>query len=235
MISKKNINNFEKIIKYTFINKNNLILSLIHPSYLKEKKLKKNNIISNFERLEFLGDRVLGLVIASLIFNKFKKYNEGSLTKKFSYLVKKDFLYKIAMEINIDKFLKYTFKKENSRMNISILADSVESLIGSIYIDGGYDMSFRFIKKIWEPYLDLEESNAQDPKTSLQEISQQKQKTLPQYQLIKKDGPSHSPVFTVSLKVLKLKMIKAVGGSKREAEKNAAIIALRILNEKKTN
>ena len=235
MISKKNINNFEKIIKYTFINKNNLILSLIHPSYLKEKKLKKNDIISNFERLEFLGDRVLGLVIASLIFNKFKKFNEGSLTKKFSYLVKKDFLYKIAIEINIDKFLKYTFKKENSRMNISILADSVESLIGGIYIDGGYDKSFQFIEKIWEPYLDLEESNAQDPKTSLQEISQQKQKILPHYQLIKKDGPSHSPIFTVSLKVLKLKIIKAVGGSKREAEKNAAIIALRILNEKKTN
>ena len=149
MISKKNINNFEKIIKYTFINKNNLILSLIHPSYLKEKKLKKNDIISNFERLEFLGDRVLGLVIASLIFNKFKEFNEGSLTKKFSYLVKKDFLYKIAIEINIDKFLKYTFKKENSRMNISILADSVESLIGGIYIDGGYDKSFQFIQKIY--------------------------------------------------------------------------------------
>ena len=120
-------------------------------------------------------------------------------------------------------------------MNISILADSVESLIGGIFIDGGYNSAFKFIKNIWGPYLDLEASNQQDPKTELQEISQQKYKTLPDYKLIKKKGPSHSPIFTVSLKVLKLKIIKATGKSKREAEKEAAKIALNIINDKKIN
>jgi len=183
--------------------------------------------------LEFLGDRVLGIVIAFLIFDKYKNFNEGSLTQKMSYLVQKDFLYKIALEIKIDKILKYSHKKNSARMNTSILADSVESLIGSIYVDSGYNAAFKFIKNIWDPYLDLKASNEQDSKTKLQEISQHKYKILPEYKFIKKDGPPHAPVFTVSLKVLKLKLIKSTGGSKREAEKNAAKIALKIFDEKK--
>ena len=91
MILKKNIDEFEKIIQYTFKNKNNLTLSLVHPSFVKEKNIKKFNLANEFERLEFLGDRVLGITIASLIFNKFVNFNEGSLTKKLSYLVQKDF------------------------------------------------------------------------------------------------------------------------------------------------
>ena len=191
-------------------------------------------MINEFERLEFLGDSVLGIVIAFLIFDKFKNLNEGSLTQKLSYLVQKDFLYKIAIEIKIDQILKYSYKN-NNRMNISVLADSVESLIGSIFIDSGYNAAFKFIKNIWGPYLDLEASNKQDSKTKLQEISQHKNKILPEYNLLKKEGPPHSPIFTVSLKVLKLKLIKAKGTSKREAEKNAAKIALNIIDEKKIN
>ena len=102
-------------------------------------------------------------------------------------------------------------------MNISILADSVESLIGSIYVDSGYNAAFKFIKNIWGPYLDLEASNEQDSKTKLQEISQHKYKILPEYKLIKKEGPPHSPVFTVSLKVLKLKLIKSTGQIKKRS------------------
>jgi len=233
MILQKKLDNFQKKIQFNFRKKDNLIKALIHPSFIKEKKSIKNNLVNDFERLEFLGDRVLGIVIADLIYNKYKNFNEGSLSKKFSYLVQKDFLYKIAIEINIDKILKYSFKKENIRMNISILADSVESLIGSVFVDSGYQASYKFIKKIWEPYLDLEASNEQDSKTKIQEISQHKYKILPIYKLIKKEGPSHSPIFTVSLKVLKLKLIKAVGKSKREAEKAAAKIALSIIDEKK--
>jgi len=190
-------------------------------------------LINEFERLEFLGDRVLGIVVAFLIFDEYKNFNEGSLTQKLSYLVQKDFLYKIAIEIKIDAILKYSHKKNNNRKNISILADSVESLIGSIYVDSGYNAAFKFIKNIWDPYLDLKASNEQDSKTKLQEISQHKYKILPEYKFIKKDGPPHAPVFTVSLKVLKLKLIKSTGGSKREAEKNAAKIALKIFDEKK--
>ncbi len=212
----------ESIIEYSFKNKENLRNSLMHPSAYKGKKNNRINHLYEFERLEFLGDKILGLSVSSLIFFKFDNFNEGALTKKLSYLVQRDFLYKIALELKLDNFLRYSRKRESNRMNKSILADSVESLIGSIYVDGGYNSAFKFIKKFWSPYLNLQESNEQDPKTKLQEISQQKFKKLPKYTLIEKTGPSHSPVFTVSLKVLKMKLVKASGGSIREAQKEAA-------------
>ena len=230
MISEKKISIFENKINFQFKDKGNLLNCLVHPSFVKDKKNKKKDLESHFERLEFLGDRVLGLVIASLIFNKFKDLNEGNLTKKLSYLVQKKFLYKIALEIDRDKILKYLCDKDNLRMNEAILSDAVESLIGSIFIDSGYSSSFKFIKNIWYPYLDSKASNEQDPKTHLQEISQHKYKTLPSYKLLTKDGPSHSPIFTISLKVSDLKILKSKGKSIREAEKNAAKKALKILN-----
>jgi ribonuclease-3 len=232
MIIKRNLEEFETEINFKFKDKKNLHKALIHPSFVKEKNFKKNILSNNFERLEFLGDRVLGICIAYLIYNKFKDLNEGDLTKKFSYLVQKEFLYKIAIEIKIDKVLKYSYKKDNPRSNRSVLADSVESLIGSIFIDSGYRASLKFIKYIWGPYLNIKASNDQDPKTKLQEISQHLHKSLPEYCLKKKEGPSHSPIFTISLKVLNLKNINASGNSIREAEKNAAKIALKLINEK---
>ena len=234
MISKKKINQFENNIGYIFKNKELLINALIHPSFIIENKKNKLKLISNFERLEFLGDRVLGLAISSIIYQKFSKNNEGDLSKKLSYLVQKNFLYKISIDLKIDNILKFTFKK-NEKMNISILADSIESLIGAIYIDGGFASAKKFIKEIWGPYFDIKEHNMQDPKTKLQELSQQKLKRLPEYKLIKKKGPPHSPIFTVSLKVLNLKIIKCNGNSIRDAEKNAATIALKLLDDKKNN
>ena len=212
----------QNIINIKFTNLNLLDQSLIHKSF-------NNN--SNNEKLEFLGDRVLGLAISSLIFKKFKEFNEGDLTKKFPYLVQKEFLFNISQKIKINKILKYSYKKENVAMNKSILSDAVESLIGAIYVDSGFAASYKFVKEIWGPYLHVESSIYQDPKTYLQEISQKVNKLLPKYTLIKKNGPSHSPIFTVSLKVLNLKLIKASGNSKREAEKNAATIALKLLHE----
>ena len=231
MISNKNIDKFEKNLNFKFKNKKYLINALVHPSFVVEKKNKKEILTSDFERLEFLGDRVLGLIISSLIYNNFKNMNEGNLTKKLSYLVQKEFLYKIAKEIEIDRFLKYSFRKDNPRMNISILSDSVESLIGSIFLDSGYLSVYKFIKRIWGPYLNNEESNQQDSKTNLQEISQKKYKILPIYTLIKKEGPSHSPMFTVSLDIFNGKIFIASGPSKREAEKNAAKKALEFIND----
>ena len=235
MISKKSINLFEKQIGYSFKNKDLLISSLTHPSFIKEKKNKLMKFQEEFERLEFLGDRVLGLCIASLIYAKFDKLNEGDLSKKLSYLVQKNFLYKISLELSIDKILRFTFRKQNKKMNVSILSDAVESLIGALYLDGGFKNSIKFIKKIWGPYLDIEASNIQDPKTHLQEISQQKYKILPEYKIFKKTGPSHSPKFTISLKALGLKTIKASGSSIREAEKNAAAVALELFDDKKNS
>ena len=235
MINKKKILLIEKKIGYSFKDKDLLINSLLHPSYIKDKKIFKKKISYNFERLEFLGDRVLGLGVSSLIFEKFDEMNEGDLSKKLSYLVQKNFLYTISSQLNLNSFLKFSYKKQNSKLNISILADTVEAVIGAIYLDGGFKPSVKFIDYFWGPHFDVEASNQQDPKTKLQEISQQKYKKLPDYKLIKKTGPSHSPIFTISLEVLNLKEIKATGNSKREAEKNAAYKALKLLNEKKIN
>tara|TARA_B100000029_G_scaffold474396_1_gene516661 strand:+ start:5187 stop:5885 length:699 start_codon:yes stop_codon:yes gene_type:complete len=228
---KNNINKIEKILGYKYKKKENLINSIVHPSYFKEKKKKNENSVNEFERLEFLGDRVLGICISSIIYYKYKDFDEGNLTKKLSYLVQKDFLYKIALELKIENLLFYSYKRKNSIINKSILADSVESLIGGIFVDGGYTKAFKIISKIWGPFLDIEESIEKDPKTKLQELSQKKFKILPQYKLIKKQGPSHSPNFTVSLKALNMKVVKATGNSKREAEKNAAKIVLDLSSE----
>ena len=231
MISDKKINKFEKNIGYFFKNKKLLINSLVHPSSSTDSKKNKIKVVNDFERLEFLGDRVLGLAISSIIFVKFEENNEGDLSKKLSYLVQKNFLHKISIDLKIDDILNYSFKK-NEKMNVSILADSIESLIGAIYIDGGFGNAKKFINKFWGPYLDINEKNMQDFKTKLQELSQQKSKKLPEYNLLKKEGPPHSPIFSVSLKVLGLKKIKASGSSIREAEKNAAKTALSLLNDK---
>ena len=231
MISNKKLTTFENRIGYIFKNKQILINSLIHPSYLIDKKKSISNYLNDFERLEFLGDRVLGLAISSIIYKKFSNNNEGDLSKKLSYLVQKNFLHKIATNLKIDNILLFGFKK-NEKMNISILADSIESLIGAIYLDGGFQNAKKIIKEIWGPYFDINETNIQDSKTKLQELSQKESRKLPEYNLIKKEGPSHSPVFTVSLKVLNLKKIKSEGSSIREAEKNAAKIALNLLDGK---
>ncbi|MBD1147928.1 ribonuclease III [Pelagibacterales bacterium SAG-MED31] len=231
MITKKKIDQLEKIISYNFKNKKLLENSLIHPSFISENKKKSIKVTSDFERLEFLGDRVLGLAISSIIYKKFNKNNEGDLSKKLSYLVQKNFLHKISIDLKIDRFLKYSSKK-NEKMNISILADSIESLIGAVYLDGGFKNAEKFIEKTWGPYFNIEDKKMQDPKTQLQELSQQKLRKLPDYNLIKKEGPSHAPTFTISLKVLNLKKIISSGTTIREAEKNAATIALKQINEK---
>ena len=231
MISDKNLINIQKKIGYKFKNIKILSQSLTHPSFLKDESKIKNE----FERFEFLGDRVLGLIIASLLYAKYKNLNEGDLSKKFSYLVQKKFLYKISIDLSIENILLYNFKKNNIKMKISILSDAVESLIGAIYIDGGYEVSFNFVKKFWYRHLDIDLLETLDPKTSLQELSQQKLKKLPEYKLINKEGPPHLPKFTVSLKVLNLKKIIEHGSSIREAERKAAFKALTYINEKKNN
>ncbi len=225
------IQEIEKKLKYKFKKKKLINDCFIHPSFLKKNKKLNNNFVHEFERLEFLGDRVLGIVIASLIFNKFNEYDEGTLSKKFSLLVQRDFLYKIALKLNLNDFVKVNNKNFNLKSQKSILSDTLESIIGAIYIDGGFDSSRKFITSLWMPYLDLTPTNKSDPKSTLQEVSQKKYKKLPEYKLVSKKGPPHSPVFTVSLKALNFQTIKDSGHSIRDAEKNAAKKILDMLDE----
>ena len=232
MIQRKQIISFQKKINYNFKKLETLEQALTHPSFYKDSKSLKNTT-NEFERLEFLGDRVLGLIISSLLFHKYKDLNEGDLSKKYSYLVQKNFLHKISIDLSISDILIYNYKKNNNKMLISIYSDTVESIIGAIFIDGGYKSAYSFVKNFWSPYLDIKISKMLDPKTSLQEISQRISKKLPIYKIISKRGPPHSPLFKVNLNVLNLKKIEAEGSSIREAESKAANQALKLLNEKK--
>ena len=126
---------------------------------------------------------------------KYKNFNEGNLSKKYSYLVQKDFLYQISMDLSLDKILLYNFKKNNKKMIKSVFSDAVESLIGAIYIDSGYKYSFNFIKKFWDPYIDVDVSDIQDPKTKLQELSQQKLKKLQNINYLKKKDFPFSIIY----------------------------------------
>ena len=226
------VEEIQNIINYKF--KNIIILKncLTHPGFYKNYSVSNIKVANEFERLEFLGDRVLGLIVASLVYDKFKDFNEGDLTKKFSFLVQGDFLYKIALNLKLDTFLHYTKQKTNTyRLNKSVLSDSLESLIGAIYIDGGLKAATKFIKLYWTPYLNLTETIETDSKTKLQEISQKKYKILPKYKLLTKKGPPHSPTFTVSLKALNFKPIRTSAKSIQEAEKKAAKIILDLIDE----
>ncbi len=171
------------------------------------------------------------LLIQSLTHPSFYLENEKKI--KINEFERFEFLGKISKELKIEDVLQYNFKKKNNKMLNSIFSDSVESLIGAIFLDGGYNPSFNFISKFWSKYLDIEVSKTLDPKTLLQEISQQLYKKLPEYKLIKKEGPPHSPTFTVSVKVVNLNKINSKGSSIRDAERNAAEIALKKINEKK--
>ena len=145
MIESKKIKLFEKKINYKFKNSKLLIQSLTHPSFFleSEKKIK----INEFERFEFLGDRVLGLIIANLLFSKYKKFNEGDLSKKYSYLVQKKFLFKISQKLQIDDVLQYNFKKKNNKMLNSIFSDSVEFDFFILLVNFFNSFKSRFISK----------------------------------------------------------------------------------------
>jgi len=224
MINSQDLKKIEKILNYKFINKNLLKKCFQHSSLLKKNSLKNDsNVINDYDRLEFLGDRVLGLTIAYLIYKKFPKYSEGNMSLKFSYLVQKNFLSKISNELFLYNFIQITKdQKINLKYNKSILSDTLESVIGAIFIDGGYQKSIKFVERIWGKYIIDENLNINDPKTVLQELSQQKSKLLPNYKLIEKKGPSHSPIFKVSVSCLDKENISGMGKTIREAERSAA-------------
>lgn len=233
MISVKEINILEKLLNYKFKNKELLKKSFMHSSLIKKNFKDKNKFISDYERLEFLGDRVLGLIISHLIYNKFPNYSEGKMSVKLSYLVQKSFLFSIASELKLYKFIRTSKDKNiNLKKNKSILSDTLEAIIAAIFIDGGFRASKRFIQNIWKDYIYNEELKIDDPKTILQELSQKKHKKLPKYDLVKKEGPPHRPSFYVSVSSLNISNITAKGSSKREAEKLAAKKLLKLYNSK---
>ena len=208
----------EKKIEITFKNRDLLIQSLTHKSFNK----KKNN-----EKIEFLGDRVLGLVIAKKLLEIYPNEKEGILDKKFASLVNKKTCLEIAQNLELEKFvLTFNVQKKNSIIEDKVLADSCEALIGSIYLDKGFSAVEKFILNQWSKHIKDSVITKVDAKTMLQEFSLKKFKKLPIYKLISNTGPKHKPIFKVGVKLFNTKFYISKGKSKKEAEQNAAVLCL---------
>jgi ribonuclease III len=215
------IKDLQKIIKYFFKNNSLLKKSLTHKSFDNE---------NNNEKLEFLGDRVLGLVISQKLLEKFPNEKEGIIDKKFSNLVNKKTCLLIAKKLNLKKFLILGASHKNlERSEEKIISDCVEAIVGAIYIDGGLKASQKFILNFWEVYLDKSIITLVDSKTQLQEYSLKKFKELPKYTFHKKIGPQHKPLFKTEVQIPNSKKIFGTGTSKKNAQQNAAAKLLKTL------
>ena len=209
----------EKKINYKFKNKNLLIKSLTHKSFDK---------INNNEKIEFLGDRVLGLIIAKKLLEIYPNENEGILDKKFASLVNKKTCLEIAKKLKLQKYvLTFNFKNKKKIIEDKVLSDSCEALIGAIYIDKGFTITEKFILKFWAKNIKDSIITQIDAKTKLQEFSLKKFKKLPIYKVISNTGPRHKPLFKVGVKLMDTKYYIAEGKSKKDAEQNSAILCLK--------
>ena len=216
-MSKINLIELERTININFINKENLILSLTHKSH--------NSKINN-ERLEFIGDRVLGLIISSELLKIYPNQKVGYLDKMFASMVNKRTLLNIGKKIGLEKFI---IGGNTTKKNIEdkIISDTCEALIGAIFLDFGYIKAKKFILNYWEQYLKLNTTYQVDSKTKLQEYSLKKYKVLPIYKLISNSGPRHKPIFKIGVRLKNTKFFYATGSSKKNAESKSAEILLK--------
>ena len=215
----RNIHNLEKTINVKFKNLNLLKQSLTHKSF----DANKNN-----EKIEFLGDRVLGLIISKKLLEIYPNEKEGILDKKFASLVNKTTCLEIAKNINLDKFI-LTFNPKNKKIKIEdkIVSDSCEALIGAIFLDKGLNVAEKVVLELWKNHIKKSIITQIDAKTKLQEFSLKKFKKLPSYKLISNTGPRHKPMFKVGVKLPDSKYFISSGKSKKDAEQNAAIECLK--------
>ncbi len=187
----------------------------------------------DYERLEFLGDRVVNLIIADLLFNNFKDEKEGALAKRHTALVRTETLADIARDLNLGNFiiLSDSERQAGGAQNDNILADIMESVTASIYLDGGYGHAMDFIKRVIGNRLHDMVEPPRDPKTTLQEWSQANNLGLPLYEMIDQSGPDHAPQFTVQVSLDGHVPQSATASSKKRAEKDAASAMLDYLNQ----
>ena len=220
---KFNYHNLEKKLKINFKNKKLLINPLLIKVMIKMITMKK---------IEFLGDRVLGLIIAKKLLEIYPYEKEGILDKKFASLVNKKTCLQIAKKIDLQKYI-LTFDSINNNKIIEdkVLADSCEALLGSIYLDKGFNIVEKVILDLWSDHIKDSEITQIDAKTKLQELSLKKFKKLPIYKLISNTGPRHKPLFKVAVKLIDTKFYTAEGKSKKDAEQNAAIECLRSIKK----
>jgi len=207
----------EKKIAYAFSDPALLETALTHSSV--------PNTAYDYERLEFLGDRVLGLVIADLLYKHFPAEKEGSLAKRHTGLVRQDSLVGVARGLGLARHLKLSAgeAKSGGLEKETILSDALEGLIGGMYLDGGFAVAHDFIEKFWGDMLRRQTAPPEDAKSRLQEWAQAKSLPLPGYALVGKSGTDHSPQFEIEVSVKGVGTAAARAPSKRAAEKLAAL------------
>tara|TARA_B110000046_G_scaffold163072_1_gene177801 strand:- start:140 stop:808 length:669 start_codon:yes stop_codon:yes gene_type:complete len=216
--------NLEKKLKLKFTDPNILIKSLTHKSY----DSKSNN-----EKIEFLGDRVLGLIIAKKLLEIYPEEREGVLDKKFASLVNKKKCLEIAKKLELEKYI-LVLNPKNKKIIIEdkVVADCLEALIGAIYLDKGLNFTEKFILNLWSEHITASIVTQIDAKTKLQEYSLKTFKSLPVYKLISNTGPRHKPLFKVAVKLKDSKFFTAQGLSKKDAEQNAATLCFESILKK---
>ena len=210
--------NLEKKLNLKFNDQKLFLRSLTHKSY---------DSIKNNEKIEFLGDRVLGLIIAKKLLEIYPSEKEGILDKKFASLVNKKKCLEIAKFLELEKYI-LVFNPKNKKIKIEdkVVADCLEALIGAVYLDKGLNIVEKFILNLWKDHINASIITQIDAKTKLQEHSLKLFKILPIYKLISNTGPRHKPLFKVSVKLKNTKIFTALGNSKKDAEQNAATLCL---------
>ncbi|MDP7143219.1 MAG: ribonuclease III [Alphaproteobacteria bacterium] len=216
----------EDRIAYHFRDKTLLEMAMTHSSM---------ETHHSYERLEFLGDRVVGLAIADLLYKTFPDEVEGNLAKRHAALVQGHTLADIAIEIGLGKYILFSDAERaaGGHHNKKILADCVESLIGAAYLDGGYDACYRIIPAIWGQRINHMDKAPREPKTALQEWAQSRALPLPSYEIISTEGPDHAPIFEIRVTIEGLEPVTAKDHSRRGAEKKAAALLLDIIEKEK--
>jgi ribonuclease-3 len=222
-------------IGYEFTRPELLDEALTHPSALASEhgrnRRSRNTFHRGYERLEFLGDRVLGLVVADLLWRRFESEPEGHLTRRLTHLVRGETLARVANTIGLGShlLLSRAEKAAGAADNPGILADVCEAVIAAIYLDGGLAAASDFVRRYWEPLIDEMEGPPRDPKTALQEWAQARALALPTYELVATSGPDHALRFTVTARVAGRDCATATASSKRVAEARAAELLLQQL------
>ncbi len=205
-----------KITGYNFKDESLLEEALSHPSVAEDGK--------NYERLEFLGDAVLSLVVSEMLYTNFPDEKEGALAKRRSALVCGETLSKVAQEIGLGEHIRMGVGEDASggRENPANLENAMEAVIAALYLDGGLEVAREFVLKNLEPLAQEMTSPPKDPKTHLQEWAQARGLPVPEYRVVSEEGPSHEPVFTVEVGLPGYPPAQAQGASKRKAEREAA-------------
>jgi ribonuclease-3 len=213
----------EKTIGYKFKDRDQLERSLTHIS------ATGGNRNNSYQRLEFLGDHVLGLIISDMLFRAFPKADEGELSRRLADLVRREACADVARAINLGEALRLGSSENNAggRTRIAILADVCEALVGAVFVDGGYEAAVKLVGQLWGERMRTPVRPLRDPKTILQEWAQARGLPTPTYREVARTGPQHSPVFRVAVVLPGKESVEGVDRSKRGAEQAAAAALLK--------